>query len=143
MGEALRAPPEELENCFLTQSTDFVECRDATTGLSRWRLSLSQHIPGFRAETSNFFTRLPRSGSKALRGRFEGGRLILYDQSNLFAVDAVKGVVRWHKPFGEEPQERTASGIPPRLRERLRRVLISSSGIYAVSSEKNSACVDV
>ncbi len=129
--------PPELEDCFLTQSADFVECREAPTGLPRWRLSLNL-IPGFRTERSTYFTRPPRSGPKALRGRFEDGRLVLYDQHNLFAVDAIKGAIRWHIPFGENRPASDKIGRirPPRLRERLRRVLISSSGIHAVSSEK-------
>ena len=124
-------PPKELSDCFLTQSNKVVECRAAATGLSLWRIPLPL-IPGFQLNTSSFLSRLPRRGSRELRGSYQGELLVLHDESNLFAVDAVTGTVRWHLPFGEKESK----GLR-RLRERLHRVLVVDSGVYAISSHQH------
>ena len=105
--------PEELEGCFLTQAAEFIECRSAATGLTKWRLSLKM-IPGFQLVKSLFPARSARTGLRALRGRFVGSLLVLHDERNLFAIDARRGKERWHVPFGEAA-ERALRAAQPRV----------------------------
>ncbi len=124
--------PSELEGTFLTQSSDTVECREAATGLARWRVEL-ENIPGFELSRSSFIARIPRSGPRALRGAFEGKLLVLYDEHNLFAIDVSAPTVRWNVPFGGKSTAPTA-GVPF-LSERLRAVEINASGVFALSAK--------
>ncbi len=119
--------PAALDGTFLTQSNEMVDLRGVDTGLYKWRVNLSL-IPGFVLNSGTYFSTLPRHGPRALRGRFVDALLILFDRSNLFAIDTENGLVKWHVPFGENTKNLR------QLREQLLHVEIDAGGLFALTS---------
>lgn len=131
--EPTGTPPEPLRDCFLTQSVEVIECRRTATGIPRWTVHLSL-IPGFEFYGSSLGFRFPRTARNLLSGRYTGALLVLHDDRNLFAVDAVSGLVKWHVPFGKEAAAGEAgSGLVHQLREQLRGVAVTDEAIFATS----------
>jgi hypothetical protein len=60
------SPPEELKDCFLTQSAEVIECRRLEDGLPVWRVELEM-IPGI--EMGNPESSPSRPGRRALAGK--------------------------------------------------------------------------
>jgi outer membrane protein assembly factor BamB/tetratricopeptide (TPR) repeat protein len=123
--------PAALLGHFLTQGVEVIEARSIETGLVKWTAEL-ELVPGFRLEEPLFRVGR-RVGRRALQGVFAGSLIVLYDEENLFAVDAERGTVRWHVPFGGEAPD--AAGIQlPSLRERIRGVAFSEAAVFAAST---------
>ncbi len=140
-------PPERSKNCFLTQSEDVIEMREVESGLPVWKINLEM-IPGFRFNDPGLGRgfHLPRVGRLAFSGRYmpsvtssakEETLLVLNDEQNLFAVEPVRGTVRWHLPIGgnEEPGD-PSEPLRVRLREKLRGVQITAQGIFATTRSR-------
>ncbi len=139
------SPPDRLRDCFLTQSEDVIELRELETGLPVWKVYLEM-VPGFEFDDPGLGRgfRMPRAGRRAFTGRFvasdAAGKpndaiLVLGDERNLFAVDPLKGTVRWHLPIGPEKSPRDPSEpFRPHLREKLRGIAVSSLGIFATTT---------
>jgi TolA-binding protein/outer membrane protein assembly factor BamB len=142
-------PPDRLENCFITQSEDTLELRDAETGLPVWKVYLEM-IPGFEFEPYPFGNSFryphPRLGKRAFSARFvktptkgapndPATLLVLRDTRNILAVDALKGTVRWHVPIGPEREAKDPTRPQrPQLREKLRGVAITPAGAFATTT---------
>jgi tetratricopeptide (TPR) repeat protein/outer membrane protein assembly factor BamB len=134
--------PEELRDCFLTQSLEAIECRRLEDGLPVWKLYFEM-VPGYQLEDSQI-GRFARPGLRPILGRFvrapapaqaanQGHLLLLQDDRNLLAIDPVKGVVRWHVPFGSR-DEKPAN--LRQLRERVRGVGFADDGAYVATTQR-------
>ncbi|MCZ6794763.1 MAG: PQQ-binding-like beta-propeller repeat protein [Planctomycetota bacterium] len=123
-------PPEELRDCFFSQSNETIECRELETGVPRWRVHLAM-VPGFILDQLNHRFSVGRRYDQVIRGRFVGPLLVLNDHRNLFALDVLKGVVRWHVPFGSRP--RGGARLIPHV-ERIRGVRVSDDGVLVTTS---------
>ena len=152
-------PPPGLRDAFITQSSEVLELRSVETGLPLWRVQLEM-IPGFEFdEFAALAPRLPYS-KLSMQGRFvtaravieEGGltrseaggaprpdqpMLVLHNDRNVFALDALRGAVRWHVPIGSETDPAGAAGETLRsLKEKLRGVVVTDEGVFAATSKK-------
>ena len=145
-------PPPGLRDTFLTQSSEVLELRNVETGLPLWRIQLEM-IPGFEFdEFAALAPRLPYS-KLSMQGRFvtahagpdEAGLqrtdqplLVLHNDRNVFALDALRGSVRWHMPIGSETDAPGAPGGETlrSLKEKLRGVAVTDEGVFASTSKK-------
>ena len=128
-------PPAGLDECFLIQSNESVQCRQLETGLPLWIIHLRM-TPGFILDRVPFEFRLARTGDRLIQGKFVGLQLVLHDHRNVFGVDPLAGTVRWHVPFGNDTNDDNRVLRAPQLTERIRGVSITGSGVFVVTSRK-------
>lgn len=139
--------PKKSEECFFTQSSEIIECRNVHTGIPDWTINLSM-IPGYVIDPIQYRNfRFARSGDKIIRGTFTKDLLVLHDHRNLFAVDPARGKVRWSIPIGGSPKQdppflQKPGPVFRQLSERIRGCLVTPGRVYLSSSHRWLYCFD-
>ena len=139
--------PQKAAESFYTQSSEIIECRNVHTGIPAWTINLSM-IPGYVIDPIQYRNfRFARSGDRVIRGAFAKDLLVLYDHRNLFAVDHLKGKVRWNVPIGGSAEQALFLQKPGpvfrHLSERIRGCLITPERVYLTSSHRWLYCFDL
>jgi len=145
--------PTSAMNCFFTQTSRSIQCRELATGIPRYTVNLTM-IPGFHVDEPRYSRRFVRSGIRQIRGRFVGELLVLHDHKNIFAVDHASRKVRWNVPFEDsrpagarrnvKPGARLdPSRAIPALSEQLRGVRVTDRHIFATTSRRRLLCFDL